>query len=383
MDQLLQSMVDDGLLCCSLHVAQNGKNIYTGYFGWEDIGCTRPLGPESIFRMASMSKLPLYTALMMLYEQGRIVMDDPISRYFPKWEKMNRFEKHIDGSVEIVPCARPILVRDTLTMSSGLPYCFRGAVSDEPVQQSMASCMKPLWDRGHYSLQEEIDALSEVTLDFEPGTHWRYGFSSELAAGIVEKVCDKPYEEAVTEMVFDPLGMEHTRSHYFGDIRAHMTDVLAQHTDGTYTPATIPMDSKHEPGPEHEEGCARLFSTGDDYTRLMQMLACGGSYDGVRLLGRKTIDLMRRNTLNAAQMEDFFDAKYGYGYGYGVRTVINPALGSHNGSLGSFGWTGGFGTMCEADPEDGVSIVFMQNLFPATDERTHLRIRAAAYGLIE
>jgi len=114
------------------------------------------------------------------------------------------------------------------------------------------------------------------------------------------------------------------------------------------------------------------------------MLACGGTYNGKRIMGRKTIDMMRSNGLNAVQQKDFdnpYDA--GYGYGYGVRTLIDKEKGNHNGSYGAFGWTGGFGTWCEADPEEGVSIVYMHNMMPNEEQYHHLRVRTAAYGCLE
>ena len=144
-----------------------------------------------------------------------------------------------------------------------------------------------------------------------------------------------------------------------------------------------PLDDKHLPGKEHECGWARLFSTAKDFSRLMQMLACGGTYEGRRIMGRKTIDMMRSNGLNAVQQAEFEDVyNAGYGYGYGVRTLIDKQRGSHNGSLGAFGWTGGFGTWCEADPAEGVSIVYMHNTVPTRELYYHHRIRAAAYGCL-
>ena len=114
------------------------------------------------------------------------------------------------------------------------------------------------------------------------------------------------------------------------------------------------------------------------------MLANGGIYGGERIMGRKTIDMMRANGLDETQMKDFTDSyNAGYGYGYGVRTLVDKEKGNHNGSIGAFGWTGGFGTWCEADPEDGVSIVYMHNLVPDMEYYYHLRMRAAAYGCIE
>ena len=131
---------------------------------------------------------------------------------------------------------------------------------------------------------------------------------------------------------------------------------------------------------ENEAGWARLFSNVEDYSHLMQMLACGGEYDGVRLMSAGTVDLMRANGLDEIQLKDFPEA--GYGYGYGVRTLIDRAAGNLNGSLGSFGWTGGFGTWCEADPEEGLSIVYMHNLIPNGELYYHPRVRTISYGLL-
>lgn len=384
LDNLMKELVDKGLPCCSLHIAQHGKLLYDEYFGYADVQATKPLSGTSIFRMASMSKLPLYTTLMILYEQGRLVLSDPIYRYFPEWKTIKKAEKQADGSVAIVPAGRPITVKDVMSMACGLPYCMPGMAGGSVTQQSMAKCMEPLWARGHYTLREEIKAISGAVLSFEPGTHWMYGFSSELAAGLVEAVCDKPANDVFCDLLFKPLGMDNTRPYFFGDIKERMVALFAQQEDGTCVPTSTTMDEKHNPGIEFGAGNPRLFSTGRDYSRLMQMLACGGELDGVRVMGRKTIDLMRSNTLCAQQLVDFRDDyNAGYGYGYGVRTLMDKAAGNNNGSIGAFGWTGGFGTWCEADPEDGVSIVYMHNLFPGRDDTLHGRIRAAAYGIVK
>ena len=136
-------------------------------------------------------------------------------------------------------------------------------------------------------------------------------------------------------------------------------------------------------GNEHEAGWRRLFSTVDDYSKLMQMLSCSGSFKGRQLLGSQTIDLMRANSLTPQQQIDFEDAyNAGYGYGCGVRTVIAPERGNMNSSIGAFGWTGAFGTWCEADPSEKLSIVYMHNLIPNDELSCHHRVRTAAYGLI-
>ena len=384
LDKLLQGFVDRGLPGCGMQIAQRGKTIYEGYFGYDNIENRKPVTNKSVFRLASMSKIPLYTTLMMLYERGKFLLNDPIYKYFPEWKNTQKYVKEPNGTVKVMPTDGPITIRDILSMKCGLPYCNFPEKTDNCTLQAMQECMKPLWDKGHYTNREQIAAISQAPLACEPGTHWIYGFSSELSAGLVEAVCGKPIDDVFQEFLFDPLGMDDTRSQYFGDIEERMVKLYQRTPDGKLKDGPVVFDKKHRPGPENEAGWARLFSTVNDYTKIMQMLANGGVYNGVRIMGRKTIDLMRTNGLNDVQQKDF-DCTYnaGYGYGYGVRTLIDKQKGNHNGSLGAFGWTGGFGTWCEADPEDGVSIVYMHNLVPDDEEYYHLRMRNVAYGCIE
>lgn len=380
LDQLLKSFIDRGLPGCTLHVYQHGKPLYEGCYGVTDIETKAPVTKDSIFRLASMSKIPLYTVMMMLYEQGRFLLDDPVGNYLPEWKTSTKYETQPDGSVKVVPTNRPITIKDTLTMKCGLPYCNFDGPTEDVTLQGMQKCMRPLWDKGHYTLQEHLKAMSSAPLACEPGTQWIYGFSSEIAAGLVEVICDKPINDVFREMLFEPLGMESTGAIFFGDTKERMVKLYAKGKDGELTKGPDFFDKKHLPGKENEAGWGRLFTTGQDFSHLMQMLACGGVYDGVRLMGRKTIDLMRINTLPGT-FSDSYNA--GYGYGYGFRTLVDHAAGNLNGSAGSFGWTGGFGSWCEADPQEGFSIVYMHNLMPNDEQYYHPRVRNASYGLIE
>ena len=386
MDALLNSFVEGGLPGCACQITKDGETIYESYAGFSDVENKKPVTRDSIFRMASMSKLPLYVTCMMLYERGEFLLSDPIHKYFPEWKNLKKFEKTPAGATKTVPVEGYMTIRDVLSMKCGLPYCNFPGPTDNQTEASMQKYMQPLWDKGYYTNREQIKAMAQATLAFEPGTHWIYGFSSELAAGLIEAVCDKPIDDVFEELLFKPLGMDNTRSRFFGDIQERMVELYFLQEDGSAKKGKIVLDDKHLPGKENETGWARLFSNVNDYTKLMQMLANGGVYGGERLMGRKTIDLMRTNGLDEAQQRDFdADGVYnlGYGYGYGVRTLIDKYKGNHNGSLGAFGWTGGFGTWCEADPEENVSIVYMHNLMPNMEEYYHLRVRNVAYGCIK
>lgn len=380
LDRLLQSFIDRGIPGCSLHVMQRGKTLYEGYFGVTDIHSPTPVNERTLFRQASLSKIPLYTVMMMLYEQGLFLMEEPIGNYLPEWSNSTKYVRQSDGTMTVVPTERPITIRDVCTMKCGLPYCNSDSPTEDPVLKGMQECMRPLWSVGHYTLREHLKAMSKAPLACEPGEQWIYGFSSELAAGIVEAVCDRPINEVMRQMLYEPLGMTDTDAIFFGDAEKRLVTLYAKNTEGQLVPGPNFFDKKHLPGSEHEEGWGRIFSTGRDYSKLMQMLACGGVYDGVRLMSRKTIDLMRSNTLGGTFGDSY---NGGYGYGYGVRTLVDKAAGNNNGSFGAFGWTGGFGSWCEADPEEELSIVYMHNLMPNDEQYCHPRVRTAAYGLIE
>lgn len=171
-DKLLKSFIDRGLPGCSLHVVQRGKTLYEGYFGVTDIKTKKKVDANSVFRLASMSKIPLYTVLMMLFEQGKFLMTDPISKYMPEWKSSTKYVKREDGTYDVVPTTRPLIMKDAMTMKCGLPYCNFDGPTDDVVMKGMQECMRPLWKKGHYTLSEHLSAMSKASLACEPGEQW-------------------------------------------------------------------------------------------------------------------------------------------------------------------------------------------------------------------
>lgn len=384
LDRLLQSFVDGGLPGCGLKVTQRGETVYEGYFGYADCEKKTPLTVKNVFRQASTSKLPLYVAALMLYEKGLFLLSDPLYEFLPEYRESRKVQRLPNGQVEIVKADRPLIVKDVLTMRCGLPYCNFPTETEDVTLRAMVKAMEPLWAKGHYTNREQVRAMAEVPLAFEPGTHWLYGFGSELTCALVEAVTGKGVDEALEELLFEPLEMHDTRSHFFGDIEERMVKLYAIDEENRLSPLHLPFENTFLPGEENEAGWARLFATVGDYSNLMSMLACGGTFKGERVMGRKTIDLMRSNVLTPEQMLDYTNPyEAGYGYGLGVRTLLDRAAGGVNGSPGAFGWTGGYGSWCEADPEDGTAFVYMHNLVPNRERYYHPRVRAAVYGLVK
>ncbi len=394
LDALLRKFVDDGLPGCGCVVAKKEEILYEGYYGYADIEAKKPITPDSVFRQASLTKVAMYTTLMMLYEKGLFSMDEPLYSFFPEWRHSTKRVVRPDGSVDIVPVEHPITVKNIMNMTCGLPYrMLLGGVPGyfHPTSQDMAEAMRPLQEKGRYTLREEIAAISQVPLAFEPGTRWLYGFASELTAGLLEVLCGKPAELVIREQLFAPLGMDSSANFFLGDMKERLVRNYHLRPDKQLgEPDAIFIADSEQSGSDVGElgkvnGFARVMTTPRDYTKLFQMLANGGRYNGERFMGRKTIDLMRTNTITDTMIREDYSNSYlaGYGYGYGVRTMNDPYGGQHNGSLGNFGWTGGSGTWGEADPSEGVSIVYMHNLQPNLEEYHHLRMRAAAYAGLE
>ena len=390
LDALLQKFVDDGLPGCSCVVAQKGKILYENYFGYSDIENKVPLTAENVFRQASLTKVAEYTLGMMLYEQGRFLMTDPLYEYFPEWKNSTKRITLPDGTTDIVPVDHPITIKNIFNMTCGLPYqSMPGMPHRSQVSLDMEKAMQRF--SGKYTLREQIRAMAEVPLAFEPGTRWLYGFASELTAGLIEQVTGMQAEVALKKLLFEPLGMDSSANFLFGDLEQRLVKnyfITPGKKLGEEGAVYVRVEDR---GPAmvgklgELSGFARVITNCRDYTKLMQMLANGGVLGGERFMGRKTIDLMRSNTITQKMIDEDFTNDYlaGYGYGFGVRTLLDKGKGNHNGSLGAFGWTGGSGTWAESDPSEGTSIVYMHNLQPNLEVYHHLRMRAVAYGCLD
>ena len=392
LDALLQRFVDDGLPGCGCVVAKKGEILYENYFGWADIENNVKLNRSHVFRQASLTKIAMYTTAMMLFEEGKFRMTDPLYEYFPEWKNTMKRVSKPDGSVDIVPVEHPITVKNIFNMTMGMPYqMFMGQKNAHPVSRDMTAHMKPLLDKGYYTLREQIRAMSEVPVAFEPGTEHLYGFASELTAGLLEVIENKPAEMVIKEKLFEPLGMDSSANFIFGGLKErlvqnyHLAPGKKLGEEGALILGSPDREASMVGPLGTVPGFSRVITNCWDYTKLMQMLANGGVYNGEHIMGRKTIDLMRTNTLSDRVLKDDFDNNYlvGYGYGYGMRMLQNKYRGHNNGQLGQFGWTGGSGTWAEADPEEGISIVYMHNLQPNLEEYHHLRMRAVAQGCLE
>jgi len=382
LSNLLKKFVEDGLPGCGCAVAKDGKILYEGYFGYADLEEKKPITEDSVFRIFSMTKVVICTAALILFERGKFLLHEPIYEYLPEYKDTTVFVTDSDGKVHVEKAKNPMLIKHAFTMAVGLPYHF----GDSPTAREMRRVKEELKAKyGKYDIVTEARAMGSVPVAFEPGTRWLYGYGHDILAALIQVISGKTVGEFLYDEIFGPLGMDSTGYRFHGDIKERMVSCYKKNENGTWEKVSGFLDEYHQPDAIYEAGGAGLYSTVRDYLKFSQMLANGGCYNGHRIISRKTIDLMRTNQLNEQQLKDFnFNNPYlaGYGYGLGVRTLMNPAEGNSNSSVGEFGWTGALGTYVSIDPSEGFSVVYMHQTIPNMEVYHHLRVRAVAYGCL-
>ena len=365
--QLLEQHVQAGYAAgISAQVIRHGETIFATQVGLADKEKGTPLTSDTIFRFYSMTKPMTAALLLMLYEQGRLQLHDPVSDYLPGFANSMVYEKNPDGTYQIVPAKRPITIRHLLTMTSGLTY--HG--DESPTSQGIGKILQEAITRAATDPEAArtvpiINRMGQVPMAFHPGEQWRYGFSLDVIGAVIEVICGKRLSTVMQEMIFEPLGMKDSgfcvapeKIHRLATLYAVGNDGQL-HVDTKGLLATDPTVL-----PTFEQGGAGLFSTRSDYARFARLLLGFGELEGTRLLSRKTVELMRADHLTAEQKTYYnWDSQRGYSYGLGVRTLVSPAAGGSNGSVGEFGWDGAAGTWFGVDPaEDLVAIYLVQRL---------------------
>jgi CubicO group peptidase (beta-lactamase class C family) len=341
----LKADVDNGQLAGAVVVvARKGRIAYMESIGFRDKATGAPMTPDAIFRIASMTKPMVGVATMMLYEEGRLFVSDPVSKYFPALGQMRV------GPGDGVPADREMTIQDLLRHTSGLTYGNRGTTEVHKMypESSNASSQELTGD-------QLIDKLGRARLLYQPGTMWEYGLSTDVLGRVVEVVSGQTLGQFLSERVFRPLQMTDTGFVVPEAKRARLAQPLAvDPNNGKDITLPDPMRArKFECG----GGCA--VSTPLDYIRFAQMLLNRGTLDGTRLLGRKTVEYMTADQLGSAIIRpgDFPGPGYGFGFTMAVRRETGVAR--LTGSMGDYGWGGAYGTTFWVDPKENLTVVFM------------------------
>jgi len=370
--QAMQKYVDGEKLAGTLTlVARHGKIAYFEPLGLMDVEAQKPMERDTIFRIYSMSKPITSVAVMMLYEKGEFLLTDPVHEFIPAFADVHVLTQMPTG-IDLVPPQRAITIHDLLTHTAGLAYGLEESYIDQLYQQAV---WDPLQRDPEATLAKEVEAIATVPLAYHPGQGWRYSLATFVLGYLVQVVSGMPFDAYLREQIFGPLGMSDT---------------------GFYVPpdkidrlATLYSPSKEEGGLQVVDGGFRvtepgaipaggegLVSTAADYVRFAQMLLNGGALGDVRLLSRKSVELMTMNHLPAG-VHPFDNRSSGMGLGVGV--VIDLAQSRILGSVGTYGWSGAASTDFWVDPQEDLVGVFMTQLMPSGTYPLHPEVRVAVY----
>jgi CubicO group peptidase (beta-lactamase class C family) len=351
LDAGLQRFVDEGRLAgVTTLLARHGRIVNANAFGKKNLNAPDPLQRDSIFRIYSMTKPITGVAMMMLYEEGKWRLDDPVTRYIPELAKLQVFlGENPDGTMKLEDARRPITMRELMTHSGGLGYILNpnAPVDKLFIKEGVLNPAAPL--------QTMIDKLAKMPLLSQPGTRWSYSIAVDVQGYLVEKLSGQPFADFLKTRLFDPLGMKDT-AFYVPKEKAGRLARL--HRDGPDNKRTAPDDLPADLSvpPAGPSGGGGLYSTADDYLRFAQMLLNGGEFAGRRYLSPRTVQMMRTNHLQADPLKTM---RPGTGWGLGVRVVMDAAAAGEAVSDGSFDWFGIGGTWFWVDPATDLVFVGM------------------------
>jgi CubicO group peptidase (beta-lactamase class C family) len=356
-------------------VARDGKVAYQEAIGMRDPASGAPMTTDAIFRIYSMTKPIVSVGVMMLVEDGRIQLSDPVSRYVPELKdlKVGIEKKDASGNatLDIVPAVREPTIQDLLRHTSGIAYDFFG---NSLVKQEYKKIGVDGWDQTN---AEMVQKLTKVPLQFQPGTTWDYGLSTDVLGYLIERVTGQTLADYLQARILGPLGMKDTAFQVDPAKQSRLAESFAEDPDtkGQLHWSGVRATRKRL------SGGAALLSTASDYLRFAQMMLNGGSLDGTRIISRKTVEYMTSDHLGGVRGPAYLP---GPGYGFGLGFAVRLASGEANtpGSTGDYNWGGWGGTYFWVDPKERLIAIWMMQ---APGPRGYYRVmfRNAVYAAIE
>jgi CubicO group peptidase (beta-lactamase class C family) len=365
---------------------RRGECAHLSLSGFLDIGRQTPMREDAIFRIYSMTKPITSVAFLMLVEEAKVALDDPVHRYIPGFEQLRVYDGgDLAKGFQTRPASRPMKVIDLMRHTSGLTY---GILDRTPVDRAYAKLgVAEFYTEG--GLAAMIAQLEKLPLEFSPGEQWNYSVATDVLGYLVEKIAGEKFSDFVRRKILLPLNMRDTDFYVPAEKRARFASCyyaregkILLYDDGQASSFAAP--------PKLESGGGGLTGTAADYLRFCRMLLSGGALDGVRLLSPKTVQLMTMNHLpQGREMTEmmplsptFNETGYaGVGFGLGVAVMVNLAHAAIPGTVGDFSWGGAAGTYFFCDPKEDLAVVFMTQTL-AAPERIRLRrdLRTLVYG---
>ncbi|MBD2703028.1 beta-lactamase family protein [Spirosoma sp. BT702] len=371
LDGLIQSYIDKGAFPgVGAIVVRNGKIVYYKSFGKADLDSDKPLAKDGIYRIASMTKAITSLAVMMLHEESKIMLDDPISKYIPEFAKpvvLDKFNEK-DSTYTTVPAKREITVRHLLTHMSGINY---NVIASDPRMRGIytkAGGIIDAFTTENVKIGDMVKKLAKLPLNHQPGEKWTYGMSIDVLGYLVEVVSGMPLDQFFQTRIFEPLGMKDT---YFYLPDSKKDRLIPLYSDNNEQKKLVKLapnrglaadpDYPINGAKSYFSGGGGLSSTAYDYAIFLQMLLNNGVYNGKRLLSRKGVELFTQSD----QSGTLFPEAGNY-FSLGFRVIGEKGHANDLNSVGTFAWGGAFSTHYIADPKEKIAIVLMKQMWGTT-----------------
>ena len=385
---LAEQYIAPGRLPCSLMlIARHGETVHLHVQGHADVARGVPLRDDHLFRIYSMTKPVTSLALMMLVEEGRIALDDPVSRFIPEWRDLRVYESGmLETGFTTRPPARPMQIIDLMRHTSGLTYGFQNRT---PVDAAYRALKVGEVEKAG-TLETMIAELARLPLEFDPGSAWNYSVSTDVIGWIIQQVSGQSFESFLEDRILGPLGMADTFFHVPADKAKRLACCYMATPEGGFTLHDDAPASPYLQPPSFVSGGGGLVSTATDYLRFARLIQTGGKLGHQRLVSRKTIDLMGANHLPQGKCLPelsrslFSEASYeGVGFGLGFAVVEQPHRTLIPGSRGDLSWGGMASTFFWIDPAEDLIGIFMTQLIPSSTWPVRRQLRTLTYAALD
>ncbi len=374
LDVAMQGYIDDERLSGAVvFVARKGQVVYHKAFGERDRESDSAMQNDSIFRIASQSKAVVSAGIMALQEQGKLLITDPLAKYFPEFTETSVAVRNDEGGYEVVPGRRPIVLRDLLTHTAGISY------GQGPAKDRWAEAGIQGWyfaDRSE-PVGDTVAKMGALPFDAQPGERWVYGYNTDILGAVAERVSGRPLDEFLRDTILDPLGMNDTHFYLPESKVDRLATVYSTSESGLERapdPGHMVGQGQYVKGPRVSfSGGAGLVSTASDYARFLQMMLNGGTLNGRRILSRKTVELMTVDHLHGIEFRP------GQGFGLGFYVIEEVGTRGVPGTAGEFGWGGAYHSTYWVDPAEELVVVYLTQLIPAGRIDDHSKLRTLVY----
>jgi CubicO group peptidase (beta-lactamase class C family) len=393
-EHLQRRYIDAGRIAgCQVAVARHGQVGYFRSLGLRDLERSLTVEEDTIWRIYSMTKPVTGVALLSLYERGMFQLSDPVTRFIPQWRDLKVRERTAEGADRLVEPRRPMTVRDLMMHMSGLGFgggrTLQELFSADNTERGQG--FAPGLRRGpDATLASMVDHYVGYPLEFHPGTHWLYSVSTDVCGRLVEIISGQRFDDYLRETIFEPLGMADT-SFMVPDQKAdRFAACYGRNAGKRLVLLDDPQQSGYRQEPSFLSGGAGLVSTTTDYLRFCQMLLGNGELEGVRILGRKTVELMTANHLSGdgdlrsvALPGGYGEVGFaGMGFGLTVAVAKAPAATQVIGSAGEYMWGGAASTIFWVDPAEDMTVIFMTQFLPSGTFNFRGQLKALVYPAI-